>query len=139
MSWNGFQKPARKSLINRLQKGCKMNPIPRDIDVQNIWFNIPYAGAKGEFLVKSLVRKLRRYLKKDVRIITRYRNKKLSMFCSTKDKTNVLSKALALLPNFKGHIPFILGKSIMRKKEEIYSIHKFITRCRIVSKILHRL
>ena len=86
MSWNGFPKHVRKSLINRLQKGCKMNPIPRDIDVQNIWFNIPYAGAKGEFLVKSLVRKLRRYLKKDVRIITRYRNKKLSMFCSTKDK-----------------------------------------------------
>ena len=48
--------------------------------------NMPYGGNKGEFLVKSLCRKLRRYLKKDTRIITRYRCKYLSFLCSTKDR-----------------------------------------------------
>ena len=44
-----------------------------------------YAGSKGEFLVKSLCRKLRRYLKKNTRVNIRYKCKYLSFLCSTKD------------------------------------------------------
>ena len=85
MSWNGFPKYVRKSLLNRL---CRNNgnrtPVNEDADVPKIWLSLPYAGLKGETLVKSLIRKLRRYLK-DVKIIVRQNNKKLSFFCSTKD------------------------------------------------------
>ena len=36
--------------------------------------------------MKSLVRKLRRYLKKNTKIVVRYKCKKLGFLCSTKDK-----------------------------------------------------
>ena len=86
MSWNGFPKYVTKSLIKRLGNP-KSNPSPDSDDVApSIWLNVPYGGNKGEFLVKSLCRKLRRYLKKDTRIITRYRCKYLSFLCSTKDR-----------------------------------------------------
>ena len=52
----------------------------------DIWLDIPHAGSKGKFLVKGLVRQVRRFLKKDVRIVVRYRNKILGIYCSTKDK-----------------------------------------------------
>ena len=41
---------------------------------------------KGELLVKCLLRKLRRYIKKDTRIVVRYKNKNIGFLCSTKDK-----------------------------------------------------
>lgn len=47
---------------------------------------IPYLGNDGENLVKTLIRKLKRHIKNDVKIILRYQTKKLSMFCPTKDK-----------------------------------------------------
>ena len=89
MSWNGFPRYVRNSLINRLLKRNDKNNRKQveQIDQRpDIWFNIPYAGSKGEFLVKSLVRKMRRFLKKDVGIVVRYRNKNLGIYCSTKDK-----------------------------------------------------
>ena len=59
----------------------------------SIWLNIPYAGSKGETLVKCLTRKLRRYLKKNTRIVVRYKSKYLSFLCSTKDKVPLEQKS----------------------------------------------
>ena len=86
MSWNGFPKHVRKSLINRLSNDSSNSPTQYEDNIPYIWFNVPYAGPKGEFLVKSLIRKLRRYLKKNTRIVVRYRNKNLGIHCSTKDR-----------------------------------------------------
>ncbi len=62
-------------------------------DAPSIWFNVPYAGEKGETLVKSLVSKLRRYLKKNTRVTVRYKSKKLGFLCSTKDKIPLEQRA----------------------------------------------
>ena len=94
MSWNGFPKYVAKSLINRLIKE-KKNPSAvsesesesnSEPEAPSIWLNLPYAGPKGETLVRSLTRKLRRYLKKNTRIVVRCKSKYLSFLCSTKDK-----------------------------------------------------
>ena len=88
MSWNGFPRYVRNSLINRLNRNSKNNRKQTQINNEEsaIWLRIPYAGHKGEFLVKGLLRKVRRFLKKDVRMVIRYRNKNLGLYCSTKDK-----------------------------------------------------
>ena len=51
-----------------------------------IFVRPPYAGIKGEQLVKSLIRKMKRFLKKNVQFIVTYETKKLSYFCNNKDK-----------------------------------------------------
>lgn len=83
MSWNGFPKHVTKSLLSRLNKNNnhQQNEVT---DIPTIWLTLPYAGVKGEILVKSCIRKIRRYLK-NVKIIVRYNSKKVSFFCSTKD------------------------------------------------------
>ena len=86
MSWNGFPKHVGRSLLNRLTKEKVNPPTEPEPETPSLWLNVPYAGSKGESLVKSLVRKLRRYLKKDTRFVIRYKNKTLSFLCSTKDK-----------------------------------------------------
>ena len=58
-----------------------------------IWLNVPYAGPQGELLTKGLVRKLRRYLKKNTRIVVRHKSKYLSFLCSNKDKIPIEQRA----------------------------------------------
>ena len=84
MSWNGFPKHISKSLLNKLNKTPDRTSSIADTDIPTIWLTLPYAGLKGETLVKSCVRKIHRYLKQ-AKIVVRYNNKKLSFFCSTKD------------------------------------------------------
>ena len=61
-----------------------------------IWINLPYVGKKGEQLTNSLIRKLKRSFKENIKFKTIYKTNKLSMFCNTKDnisaepKTNVI-------------------------------------------------
>ena len=43
-------------------------------------------GKQGEQLVKSSIRKLKRYFKENINIIVKYRTNKLSMFFPAKDK-----------------------------------------------------
>ena len=47
---------------------------------------MPYAGPQGEHLVKTCVKKLQRCLKEKVRFRILYDQKKMSYFCSVKDK-----------------------------------------------------
>ena len=51
-----------------------------------IWLKLPYLGRQGEFLVKNLIRKMRRSLKIYVKIIVVYQTKKTSFFLSNNDK-----------------------------------------------------
>ena len=85
MSWNGFPKYVARSLIKRLSNEKPKISSESDEDLPSIWVNVPYAGSKGEFLIKSLVRKMRRYLKKNTRVTIRYKCKCLSFLCSNKD------------------------------------------------------
>ena len=47
---------------------------------------IPYAGSKGEQLVKHYLKKIRRCLKINVKFIVIYDTKKISFYCNVKDK-----------------------------------------------------
>ena len=60
-----------------------------------IWIRIPYLGSRGDFLLKSCLNKVQRFLSKQVNkfitIYTIYDTKKLSYFVSNKDKLPPLS------------------------------------------------
>jgi hypothetical protein len=58
-----------------------------------IWIRIPYLGNRGEFLLKSCLNKIQRFLSKPVKFITIYDTKKLSYFVSNKDKLPPLSRS----------------------------------------------
>ena len=80
MSWNGFPTKVRHSLIKRLKvKFCHDNNTTLnendDDSAPKIWLKLPYLGRQGEFLVKNLIRKLRRRLKIYVKIIVVYQAK----------------------------------------------------------------
>ena len=47
---------------------------------------MPYLGERGDQMKRNCFRKVKRYLKEDVIFKTIYTNKKLSMFCSSKDQ-----------------------------------------------------
>ena len=73
--------------MNRLKvKKKKKNVTEDQNDAIKIYFRVPYAGIKGEQLVKSCIRKMRRFLKKNVIFVTLYDTKKISQFCNTKDR-----------------------------------------------------
>ena len=61
--------------------------------MKKIWITLPYIEVKGESLIKSTVKKLRRNFKENVTIITRFNDTKISMFCSNKDKLKFEQKS----------------------------------------------
>ena len=93
MSWNGYPKRVRTSIIKRLETNLSNEKETRDDERKKIWLDLPYNGKQGEHLVQSLVKKLKRYFKENVNIIVKYRTNKLSMFCPTKDKVSWDQKA----------------------------------------------
>ena len=58
-----------------------------------LWIRIPYLGNRGDFLLKSYLNKIQRFLSKSVKFITIYDTKKLSYFVSNKDKLPPLSRS----------------------------------------------
>ena len=54
---------------------------------------IPYAGEQDEHLLQSCVRKLKRFTKNNIRFVTFFHTKKLSIFCPTKDKISKQQKS----------------------------------------------
>ena len=83
LSWNGFPKHIRKSILNRLKSNAPREQS--DEELIKIYFRVPYAGIKGEQLVKSCIKKMKRFVKKNVRFIILYDTKKVGHYCSTKD------------------------------------------------------
>ena len=67
--------------------------ISRYDDRKKIWLDLPYNGKLGKKLVTSLIKKLKRYFKVNVKIVVKYRTNKLSMFCPTKDRISWNQKA----------------------------------------------
>ena len=95
MSWNGYSRSTRKSIMKRLS-----STTPRennnDSDEKKIWIRLPYMGFRCEWLTKSLIRKLQRCFKSTVKFVVLYDTRKISSYCSTKDKipTPQLSKVI---------------------------------------------
>ena len=95
MSWNAYPKHVRNSIINTLKpkvnRNDKINNNKDDRKV--IWINLPYLGKKGEQLTNSLIRKLKRSFKENIKFKTVYKTNKLSMFCNTKDSISAEQKS----------------------------------------------
>ena len=94
MSWNGYPSHIRNLVIKRLKSNQQRNEPNKEEDNRKIiWSRFPYLGKKGETLLTSLKRKMKRCLKEDVKFITSYNTKKMAMFCSAKDKIKTHQKA----------------------------------------------
>ena len=95
MSWNAYPKNLRNSIINRLKSNVNRNDNinNKKDDRKVIWINLPYLGKKGEQLTNSLIRKLKRSFKENIKFKTIYETNKLSMFCDTKDSISAEQKS----------------------------------------------
>ena len=95
MSWNAYPKHVRNSIINRLKSNVNRNDNinNKKDDRKVIWINLPYLGKKGEQLTNSLIRKLKRSFKENIKFKTVYKTNKLSMFCNTKDSISAEQKS----------------------------------------------
>ena len=96
-SWNGFPRNVRNRLINKFVNSTSNRQTEREEDPEEItlWFNVPYIGATGENLIKSLRKKMVTLLntKKKIKIKTFFKTTQLRDFASSKDKTPLLSKS----------------------------------------------
>ena len=94
MSWNGFHNYISEALLQRLKSNSKkrsdntsMNDVKnKNEEVSEIFFRLPYAGIKGEQLVKHCLKKIKRSLKIDVKFVVIYDTKRFSFYCNVKDK-----------------------------------------------------
>ena len=96
MSWNAYPKYVRNSIIHRLKsnlKNTRINNSNTPDDRKVVWLHLPYLGNKGEQLTNSLIRKLKRCFKENVKFNTIYKTNKLAMFCNTKDSISIDQKA----------------------------------------------
>ena len=85
MSWNGF--PITTPSKIKCQKSDVINEINNNKENETeIFFCLPYAGSKGEQLVKHCLKKIRRCLKINVKFVVIYDTKKISFYCNVKDK-----------------------------------------------------
>ena len=102
MSWNGFNKNIRFSIIRKLKERQNLSKnhlteqtgtdTSEDVSPK-IWLRIPFLGKQGEFLVKRLIKKIQRNLTRPVKFIVIYQTKKVSYFLSKKDKIPDLSRS----------------------------------------------
>ena len=95
MSWNSYPKYVRNSIIKPLQQ--KKTAVESDDQrVMKIWIRLPYLGNKGEEIVKTRIRKLKRCFKTNVKFVTLYDTKKCAMFCSVKNMIPTHQKSNAI-------------------------------------------
>ena len=101
ISWNGFPKRIADKIINKTcenhqRKSSQQQDTGKEEGDKNlVFFHLPYTGIKGEQLVKSCLRKIRKCLKKDssIRFKVLYETCKISYFTNTKDKTEKLQQS----------------------------------------------
>ena len=91
MSWSPYRKYVGTPIINRLESNVNRNNDIKSSkdDGKDIWANLSYLGKAGEQLTNSLIRKLKRCFKENVKFKTVYKTNKSSMFCKTKDSISV--------------------------------------------------
>ena len=93
LSWNGYPKSIQNFLMKKIKLKTKYSDSSTSVTVNEdtvdnlpkIWIRIPYLGSRGDFLLKSCLNKVQRFLSKPVKFITIYDTKKLSYFVSNKD------------------------------------------------------
>ena len=94
MCWNGYLSHVCNSIIKRLKSNQQSNYTNKKEDNRKIiWLHFPYLGKKGETLLTSLKRKMKRCLKEDAKFITSYNSKKMAMLCLAKEKIETTQKA----------------------------------------------
>ena len=99
MPWNIYPKYVKKGITKRLQQ--KKTAVQKhDESVLKIWIPLPYFNNKGEKLVKTCIRNLKRCFKTNVKFVTLYGTKKCAIFCSVKDKIPTYH----ILPQYPGLI-----------------------------------
>ena len=99
LSWNRYPLFVVRSLIKKCQDTTKRVSDESSDDIVKIFIKLPYLGSKGEHLLKSCIRKLKRYSKCNVQFVSLFRSNKFSMFCPTKDKIPVQQKIKRCLQN----------------------------------------
>ena len=77
-------------LLHRLKSNVRNRDVINEINNKEneteIFFRLPYAGSKGEQLVKYCLKKIRRCLKINVKFVIIYNTNKISFYCNVKDK-----------------------------------------------------
>ena len=113
MSWIAYPKYVHNSIINRLKSNTNRNDNTNNKDDREvIWINLPYLGKEGEQLTNSLIRKLKRSFKENIKFKTVYKTNKLSMFCNTKDRVSVEQKSNVIYRiTFPGCFQKYVGKT----------------------------
>ena len=96
MSWNGYPNRIKNFLIDKLKRKCNSpqsthTPVTVD-NVLIIRIRLPYLGTRGENLINSCIKKIRRCLTQPVKFIIIYDTKKISYFTSNKDKVPAFSQ-----------------------------------------------
>ena len=88
LSWNGFPKYVRSKLISKFKTDYASNLTKAKVDdeIECISLKIPYLGAEGEKLVKTLRRKFFKNISRKLKLRIVYSTTKLSDFCGVKDK-----------------------------------------------------
>ena len=95
MSWNNFPKYIRKYLMKNI---CKEAPkqekdnVNKDI-IPTICIRLPYIGNKGEHLLKQCIRNVKRNCNTDMKFVILYNTKKISYYCTVKDKIPLAQKS----------------------------------------------
>ena len=126
MSWNAYPKYVRNSIINRLKSNVNRNGNTNNnkVDRKVIWINLPYLGKKDE--TNSLIKKLKRSFKGNVKFKTIYKTRKLSMLCNTKDSISVEQKSNVIY-SIKSAISFW---KILRKHVKAKLDIEFLKKCK---------
>lgn len=102
-SWNGFPKRIVNKIINRLvntdtSANATAEVVNNDDLTVTIWFRCPYLGTKGEHLTRSVIRKIKRYCRKDllIKFKVMHDTTKVSCFTNTKDRIPTLSQSFVV-------------------------------------------
>ena len=77
MLWNGFPNYISKALLHGLKSNVRNCDVINEINNNKeneteIFFCLPYAGSKGEQLVKHCLKRVRRCLKINVKFVVIY-------------------------------------------------------------------
>ena len=86
------------SFINRLKSNVNRNHNINNNkdDKKVVWINLPYLTKNGEQLTNSLIRKLKRSFKENIKFSTVYKTNKLSIFCNTNYNISAEQKSNAI-------------------------------------------
>ena len=99
MSWNGYPKWVRNSIVKRIGTNKSHSRLTDDNDRKKIWLDLPYNGKLGEKLVTFLIKKLKCYFKEKVNINVKYRTNKLCFVQRKIEKVGTKKQMLYTLFN----------------------------------------